>query len=75
MQAAPLSQRDLRQYYWNFTNAGTIIERDFPQLREELGKTLVRTDEFEYRGERYVIQLGRFYGYDENGVRRTSRGD
>ena len=56
MQAAPLSQRDLRQYYWNFTNAGTIIERDFPQLREELGKTLVRTDEFEYRGERYVIQ-------------------
>lgn len=62
------------QYYWNFADAGTVIERDFSRLREEFGEALVRMEEIEYRGKRYVIQLWRFYGYDENGVRRTSRG-
>jgi hypothetical protein len=62
------------QYYWNFADAGTVIERDFSRLREAFGEALVRMEEIEYGGKRYVIQLWRFYGYDENGVRRTSGG-
>lgn len=65
---------DGEQFYWNFANAGTVIELNFPQLRQEFGEAIVRMEEFEYRGKRYVIQLSRFYGYDENGARRTSRG-
>lgn len=65
---------DGERYYWNFADAGTVIDRDVPGLREKFGESLVRAEEIDYRGKRLVIQLWQFDGYDQNGVQRTTRG-